>query len=164
MVEIELLVPNLKSSLNAPGESFFEATASEWVAALANAFWWGRMKGFFTDWRTDADGENIVPAESGGEEIPMELAQIVVAIASLNALEAKLLSLETKSVATAGPVSYEVGRSAQVLSELLKQKRAEFNLLKAELVGTNLGAYGSIIDMVLSREGAYMSGTAAWVG
>lgn len=162
-MEIELLVPNLKNSLNAPGEAFFQASDSEWVGALSNAFWWGRMKGFFTDWRTDTDGENIVPVVDGGEEIPMELAQIVVAIASLNALEAKLLSVETKTVAKAGPIEYETGRSAQVLTELLKQKRREFDELKAELVGSRFAIYGGIIDMVLSREGAYMSGYASFV-
>ena len=48
-------------------------------------------------------------------------------------------------------------------AERYESLNVEFDELKAELVGSRFAIYGGIIDMVLSREGAYMSGYASFV-
>ena len=59
-VELDTLIGSLKASLNAPGSTFISGTDEEWLALLGFAFWQVRRDGFFTEWRLDADGEQIL--------------------------------------------------------------------------------------------------------
>lgn len=157
------LIPVLKASLNPPGQEFYIATDDQWREALNAAFWWGRMRGFFVDYRADADRTEITNVVDPTEDMPMEVAQIIVAIAAVNSLEAKAFSLETKSVAEAGPVKVETQRAASVIVELLRIKRRELQDIREQLLASQYAVYACVIDAVLAREGAYMRGEAAWV-
>ena len=160
-MELETLVPYLKASVNPPGTDFFTASTKQWTDALAAAFWWGRIRGFFPGYRVNSDMDQIVPVE-GAEEFGEVESQVVVAIAALNSLEAKIGSLPTGTRYKAGSVEAETTRSAQVLAELLKTKRRELEELKDELSTSASGMVG-IIDAVLAREGSFMAGEAVFV-
>jgi hypothetical protein len=162
-VELIELVPYLKASVNPPGQEFLVASDNEWRTAAANAFWWARLRGFFPEYRVDVDGEVITNTEDPTVDMPREQQQIIVLAAALNAIEAQLLAMPTSTRAKAGPVESETGRSAQVLTALLRNKRDELAAIKDELVGTSGATAVGVIDAVLAREGAFCSGEAVFV-
>lgn len=159
-VAISDLAPALEASLNAPGGSFFVATETQYVAALSNAFWTIRLKAFFTEWRLDGN-DDIIPVVSGDEDMPREVQQLVVIMATVSAVEAKLLELDTTFRAVSGDQEFEIRKSASVLQEILVQKRAELEQLRKTLVETEmLTTSVGVVDMVLTRLGCASS---VWV-
>lgn len=161
-VALDELVEPLKVSLNAPGSSLFSAGSEEWVARLGTAFWDARLRAFFTDWRLD--GNDDIVHVSDGEDMPRETQQLVVIMASLSAIESKLLEMDTTFRAVSGDQEFEVRKSAEVLRELLKQKRADLENLRVMLVDKPASATAVYaIDAVLSRVGT-MSDAHTWLG
>lgn len=161
-VALDELVGPLKVSLNAPGSSLFSAEDEEWVERLGTAFWDARLRAFFTAWRLD--GNDDIVHVSDGEDMPRETQQLVVIMASLSAIESKLLEMDTTFRAVSGDQEFEVRKSAEVLRELLKQKRADLENLRVMLVDKPASATAVYaIDAVLSRVGT-MSDSHTWLG
>lgn len=159
------LVSSLKASVNPPGTDYFDATNPQWVAALGNAFWWARLQGYFTAYRLNADGDQIVPAVSGDgtPELPRELQQIIVLVAAMNTLESKVLSFATKKRVKAGPVESETQQDARPLLLLLQQRRQELEDIRVLLLGSRYHTMAGIVDLAIEREGQFMSGQAGWL-
>lgn len=157
-VELADLLPSLQASLNTPGdiEFFkFEDNDDAWEAALANAFWWAKIRKFFTGFRVNVDGD-LIENVAGGDDMPREDQQIIVLFAAMLAIETKLLALVTSAKQDAGPVSTEYSRSSTLLKTLLNEKRAELEAIKEEVLNGRGSALSvQLVDAVLARESAY---------
>lgn len=155
-VELDSLIGSLKASLNAPGSTFISGTDTEWLALLGFAFWQVRRDGFFTEWRLDPDGEQILPVVVGGDDMPREVQQFIVLAASVYALESKLVEADTSFRAKSGEQEFEVSKSAQVLREVLAARRGDLAKLRDELVSNpNAATTVAAIDMIVARTGGY---------
>lgn len=162
-VLIEKLVDRFRNSVNAPGQSFVGGTDDQVVAALANAFWTARTRGLFAGYRVNAAGLKIEPV-SGAEDLDDVDQQLVVMFAALLAIEAKLLELTTSTRYKSGEQEYETQRSAQVLLQLLKAKRAELDEIRADIVagGTAGSTRVHVIDSFTVRADQ-LADSYAWV-
>lgn len=131
-VDLTTLIEPLTRAVNPPGQDFYPGTdASEWEGRLADAFWAGRLDGFFVGY-VEADGE--VSPVSGSEDLDRRYQQVIIEYAAMRALEAKLLSLATAQKYKAGPVEVETQRSAQVLAELLKSALGRLTRIRDDIV------------------------------
>lgn len=148
-VDLTTLVEPLKRAANPPGQDFYPGTDdTEWAERLADAFWAGRLDGFFVGY-VEAGG-SVTPV-SGSDDLDRMYQQVIVEYAALRALEAKLLSLTTASRYKAGPTEVETERSAQVLAALLKAALDRLARIRTEIV-TNAayaGASSVFLDGVI---------------
>lgn len=157
------LIEPLKVALNPPGRDLFDATNTEWVLRLANAFWSAHLEGHYSQYRIN-DNDEIVNLDEGGDDISRDMQQIVVLRATIDAIDARLTNLPHGRRSKAGPVETEVTMLASVLVELLRAKRKELLDLRDRLVdGTteSVGVY--VIDGVIARTQSLLSGCTAWV-
>lgn len=154
----------LKGSLNSPGSVYFTAEDAEWRIALGNAFWWARLRGYFPRYRVSADGTEIVNIDDEDVELDPQLQFVIVLMATLNALEARLASTATNRRAKAGPVESEVSQLASVLVELIRQRRRELETIRDEIVASDGATAAYVLDGFLARQGGYACGaTSYWL-
>lgn len=166
-VALEDLVEQTRWSLNVPGETgyftFNDTVKPQWVGALATGFWWAHMRGFFKDYRVSLDGLTIVNV-AGGDDLDRKLQQVIVLFTAMNAIEAKLLSINTHSKDSAKPgLETERDKSAQLLRALLQARRDDLQEIKLLLVGGVWGTEVAVIDLYLARETHLASGTEAFI-
>lgn len=162
---LESLVPRLRANLNAPGTTFFQGENSEYIATLANGFWTARLRdNMFAGYRVNVSNQ-VVPVPPATEDLPEDLHQVVVLYAALTAIEARLLSLSTYKRGKAGPVESETRRSAEVLVQLLKAKRAELEQILENLAeeAGRRDVYSYALDGVRARTWALEAGYTDWV-
>lgn len=134
-IELSDLITRLRVSVDAPGEAS-SIGDEEAIARLGTAFWSIRVKGFFTDYRLTVEEDAIVPVTDGADDMPGELQQLVVIQAAITALEGKFSSIDTKFRAKDGETEFETGKTASLLQELLKGRRAELEALYQQIVAT----------------------------
>ncbi len=159
-VALEDLAPRLDATLNPPGGGgLFVATTEQYTASLANAFWYAKLWGLFAGYRANSSNE-IVPVD-GGDDLSEDLWQMIVLFAALTALEARIAGLLTYVRSKAGPVESEKRRSAEVLVQLLKAKRAELEDIRDDLAGADQTTV-SFIDGVLARTNAIGAAEGSW--
>lgn len=159
------LVLRLVAAMNPPGTTtpqFADAEDEEdnWLLVLANAFWMARLKGFFTDYRLSTDYAQILTVV-GTDDMPDELQQLIILVASIEALRARLLETNSVFRVKSGEEEFEVQTSATLLNALLASRLKDLDDLHEHLVtdaraATNVG----LIDLVLERNDY----SSAWVG
>lgn len=151
------LIPSLQVQVNGPGGSFFNVADEDgWLDALTNAFWTGRLRGFFSDYRISVvDDDTIVNVVDDEVEMDRMLAQVIVLYASYGVLKAKFVELNTKTFAKAGPVESERQKSAQLLTELLKQTWQELEDIREEAELAGYSGVARFADLVLMRQDSY---------
>lgn len=134
-VDLNDLVAALKLEVNPPGQDLFPGCSNiEWTQRLSNAFWNARIDGFLQEYVED-DGE-VFPV-SGDVDMPRDLQQVIVFLAALTALSARLREVQTSFKAKAGPAEFEVQRSANVLRDQgdLLYKRYQLLLSRLSDIG-----------------------------
>lgn len=151
------LIPFLQVQVNGPGGTFFDVTDEDgWLDSLTNAFWTGRLRGFFADYRiSTVDGDTVVNVVDEEVEMDRMLAQVIVLYAAYGVLKAKLVDLNTKTFAKAGPVESERQKSAQLLTELLKQTWQELEDIREEADQAGYSGVARFADLVLMRNYGY---------
>ena len=153
-VAVADLADKVRFAVNIPGSTFVTTRGNDahWESIVAQSFWYARLKRFFTDYRLSADETEIVTVEPAEGDMPGELQQIIVMMATLRVIESKMLELETKFRAKSGDDEFEVQRSAQVLAALLKAKRDELAEIREDLVTKpGIGTQVGIIDLALVK-------------
>lgn len=150
------LIPRLQVQVNGPGGSFFDVADEDgWLDSLTNAFWTGRLRGFFPDYRIGADGDSVVNVNDVDLELDETLGQVIILYAAYGVLKAKLTELNTKTFAKAGPVESERQKSAQLLTELLKQTWQELEDIREEAESAGYSGVARFADLVLMRSNQY---------
>jgi hypothetical protein len=161
------LLDSLQASLNVPGDSapMFDFSDDEtWIAALANGFWFARIRGFYTSYRVNTDGDQIVNITDASIDLPREDQQIIVIYAAMTAIENKILNLFTMTHDKAGPVETERQRSSSLLKEMLQQRRKELEDIRDQVVlAAGAGIRVQLVDAVLARSAMPVALGAPWV-
>ena len=150
-VEIVQLAPSLKREVTALGTSEYSSVAeSEWIGHLTDAFWEARLMGLLAGW-TEVDGE-IVPQAEGGAEIPRDLQHLIVLFAGFRMAITSYRNINSGYRAKAGPVEYEVQKSAQTLAALIDaiKSRIDFILKNLSTLGNESSNSIAIFDAVIN--------------
>lgn len=144
-VDLSEFIPALKREVSVPGTTGILDAASEdeLIGTLVDAFWMGRLDGFFATWTCDEDGL-VEPRDAGGEDMPRTLVSVVLLYASIKVIRNKILGTGTTFRAKAGSVEYETSTSANVLTEMLKQLR---ETQKALLTQVSSGYESTSVEM-----------------
>lgn len=157
-VDLSDYVEALRAKANPPGEELYpEASPEDWRLRLSNAFWDGYLHRMFRDF-TEAEGTVSAKAE-GGANMPRDQIQLIVLYAALDALLARLGDLKTQFRGQSGPTEIEYQRSAQVLTEIIKARRAELAEITADLARRGVTAT-YFLDATAARAG---TADGAWV-
>lgn len=161
-VDLGDLIESVKRSVSAPGAeetTFPDATDDSWLGYLQDAFWEVRLDGMLAGY-VEADGL-IEP--NGTTELTRDLQQLVVLYASIDIVVNQIRALQTTFRAVAGPVQFEIQRSAQVLKAILDELKHRRDLVLTRL--SDIGAVPSyIIDAVVGRDISVGYGDTFWTG
>lgn len=180
-VDLSTLIEPLKGKANPPGANLYpNSTDDQWLARLTDAFWSARLGGMLAGFEENVAtrggptiyGEGIVtplraeenyddPDGWSPKDMSRELQQLVVLWACWNVTLAKMQEVKTTLRTKAGPVEYEAQRSAQLLTEVLKNLRLEIEEAK-KAVGRSAGTT-RVFDAVISRTYAQYSGETWWL-
>lgn len=159
--QISTLVPAFKRELAVPGAFdtvFPDATTADLVGSLADGFAEAQLFGFFktttlTENAGDWDASPDLSAAGGA---------LIVIYASIRTIRAQLRNLKTLQRYKAGPVEFETGSAATVLTQELKflQDRLKDIIRNAEGSARASAGLATVFDNYLARECAM----ASWGG
>lgn len=165
-VDTEPLIARLVAAVNPPapaGSTSLFADVSDadaWRLVLANAFWGAHLKGYFTDYRLNTDGDSILTVV-GSDDMPDGLQQLIVLFAAREVVRGRLLSLPTVFKVRSGEEEFETQQSATVLKALLDSLDKELEAIREDLLSDARAATSvGLIDLVLERGDPY----STWVG
>lgn len=160
-VDLGNLIENVKAEINAPGEeAFASATDDDYLTRLINGFWNSVIDGLITGYTVDDNG--IVTPLSGTTDMGRDVQQIIVFYAGMDAVRNAIRSLNTLTRSVAGPVEFEVQKSANTLRDILKDYESRRNILLARL-GDLGNTSASYFDGVLSRQTSQRYGDQPYV-
>ena len=156
MSDLSDLVEGLKRELAVPGAfaaSFPNTSDEDLVGSLADGFASAQLDGFFREQLLDVDAATITPdlSAAGGA--------LVIAYATERVLFSLLRELNSRMTYEAGPVKYEVEKSAALLTEqmrYLRQRRQD--LLAQALRASRTGQTVYMTDAYLTRSLATLGG------
>ena len=147
-VDLEDLVDYLDGRLNGVNTTgvMFPVDTTRFVLALRTAFWAAKQAGYFSSEYREAEGE-IVNVDDG-DDLTDDDQQVIVMYAALTAVQAKLLSLPTRThAAAAGGFEADTERSAKVLTDILAAIRADLELVRERLVpGAGTATRVAVLD------------------
>lgn len=164
-VDLRELVDSLRVKLNTPGDSSslftFTGAEEDWALALANGFWTLYNRGFFGDYRVDAEDLTITNT-TGGDDLIREDQQAIVLQTGLDAIRSKMINLFIITRDHAGPVETERQRSSTLLRSLHDSLVTELENLRSEVINGN-GTSVRVFDSILVRSGYCGPPSATWV-
>lgn len=146
MSDLNDLVEPLKRELAVPGEydTIFPNTSDDdLLNSLADGFSEAQLDGYFSDYTLDLETFETDPDVSAGG------GALIVIYAGMRIIRAQMRALTLTEKYQAGNVSYEVGRSANLLREELRYLEQR----KADLVrqASNAGADTTQYDNYFTR-------------
>lgn len=149
-VDLSELIDPLKREVSPPGEDQFPlATDTEYLGNLIDAFWETVLDGLITGYEVDDDG-SVTPT-SGTTDLSRSMQQLVVFYAGVRIVRNHLRSLNVSTRSKAGPVEFEVQKSATTLRDLLKELKDRRNVLLSRL--SDLGTVDDhYINAVFARD------------
>lgn len=132
-IELADYVEALQRAVAAPGVTPPTMEEATWRDYLTDAFWEARLDGFMVGYEADADG-TITPITPGGPEIDRRWISLVITYATMTMLRNQILATQSSFRAKAGPVEFQVEKSASTTTEMLKQLQATRDRLLDSLV------------------------------
>lgn len=179
MTLLSSLIGALKRDVAVPGTfaTVFPSTQdSDLTALVADAFGEAQLMGFLSTYSLQASGgdfSTLGPDPAGGQTpVPTDLSvpaqAVIVMFAAIRLVRAQLRSLPLQEKYKAGSVEYEVGRSATVLRDTLKEMSDQLNKLidiarqqaRAKAMATPIGGMidiyqGRNMDQILVAQGFF---------
>ncbi len=158
----------LKREINVPGiEALPDITNSQLDGYIKDGFWEARLFGMLSDY-TQTDGTefatplgDVIKKVADDGDLPQELQILVVLMAAMRLLRAKIMNLAVNFRTRGGPVEYEQQASATVLRTLLAALESRVAQVK-ELYSDQIGAGAFVyFDGELQREAALLSDYAS---
>ena len=117
---------------------------------LTDAFWQGRLDGFYVGYTADEDG-TVEPIEPGDPEFDRAWVSLVILYAAVSILANQILATSTRFSAKAGPVEFEQENSASVLNEMLKQLAAAKQRIIDQMLDNSNPSNVYLIDAYSTR-------------
>lgn len=161
MTDLYDMIPALKAEINVPGADLLtDAANGDYVQILKNAYWEIVLDRVITssEYELDENTDTIDPS------LPGNLKQLMVIYASFKIVLNQLLNVNTRFRSHAGPVEYEVERSASLLNTILKNIADRKKAILEDLIEQQYGSGGSyMFDMITARDAAFVLGTGNYV-
>lgn len=160
-VDLGNLVDSLKAEISAPGEDAFpSASDDDYLNRLINGFWNAVLDGLITGYTVDDSG--ILTPTTGTTDLNREFQQIIVFYAGMDAVLNAIRSLNTMTRSVAGPVEFEVQKSANTLRDILKALLSRRDILLTRLsdLGMTKVAY---VDGIIARDLSMRNGDQPYV-
>lgn len=143
------LVDALKREVSPPGTDLYpNATDAEWLNRLRDAFWEGRLNGLFGGYSVDDDG--VVSPVSGSTDLSREMQQAIVLYAGYRTTLTQFQNISSAVRSKAGPVEFEIERSAALLRDILKDVRDRLSRV-LQLLSTLGMNNATVFDAVIER-------------
>lgn len=160
-VDLSDLIDSVKREVNAPGlDQLAGATDAEYLGNLQDGFWEAVLDGVILGY-TESDG--IVTPQSGDTDLARELQQLIVLYAGFRIVRNQLRDLKTAFKTSAGPVSYEIEQSANVLKLIMDDLTQRRSIVMTRL--SDIYASRAVyFDAVQTREDSLVYGDGYWVG
>lgn len=134
-VNLSDLVDSLQREVSPPGSNLYPAMdESQWIGHLSDAFWEARLSGVLAGY-TEENGV-VIPQHPGAPDLPRELQQLIVLFAGFRIALTAFQNVNSSYRAKAGPVEYEVQKSAQTLRGLLDALRSRMDVVLNVLAET----------------------------
>lgn len=157
-VDLGDLIESLKREVSPPGEftsMFPNSTDDELLGNLQDGFWEVILDGLITGYSVDDNG--LVTPNTGDTDLDRSLQQIVIFYSGIRIVRNHLRNMNTRTHSKAGPVEFDVEKSANTLRDLLKELKDRRNILLARLsdIGTVPSYY---INAILSRQDSVVYG------
>lgn len=183
-VDLSELIDSLKREVSPPGTDLYPgATDDSFIGSLTDAFWEIRLYGLLSGFEENVAarggpsefGEGIVTptgAESGydapngyldGVDLSRDLQQLIVLWSGWKIVLTQMQSLTSSFRAKAGAVEFETQRSATTLKAILDQLKQRVDFVLYNL-SQNAHTGVAVLDAVIERTYAEMSGEVWWVG
>ena len=161
-VDLSELVIDLETELNAPGEDIYSTvTETQWVNYLRNAFWNAHLDGLMAGW-TESDG--LITALGSDSTMSRDQQQVIVMYATMSIIKNKIMNDETLSRYVAGPVEYEVQRSAQVYRAVMEDLKDRLDRVLQRLSDSGAARDIYYIDTYAARQYSIAYGLIDWIG
>ena len=163
-VDLEDLIPDLKTEINVPGNDLYETVDDEaWVGYLRNAFWTAHLDGLMSGY-TEEEGFISKLNSPSADAMTRDQQQLIVMYAAIQIVRNQLIQENTVFRAKAGSVEYETQKSPNVLRALLEDlsERRKYILERLAEDGKFKGTI--YIDHFVARQNAINRGYTNWVG
>lgn len=151
-------VGSLKREVAPPGSTIFSAISdSSWMNYLTDAFWEAKLDGFFVNFECDEDGI-VRNTSSATPDVSREMVQLIVLYAGVRVLRNKVLNTNTRFRAKSGDVEFEQETGALMLSEMLKQLKAQKATLldrTLDTTETDIGMFDALSVRSFSQDSYY---------
>lgn len=160
-VDLGNLIDAVKAEVAPPGEDPFpNSTEDEYLTRLINGFWHAVLDGLITGYEVDDNG--IVTPTSGSTDMSREVQQIIVFYTGMDIVLNAIRQLNTMTRSVAGPVEFEVQKSANTLRDILRELKDRRAILLTRLsdVGVTNSTY---VDGVLARDYSQRYGDVPYV-
>lgn len=114
MTDLSDYVDNLQREVQPPGTTIFAGVSQDtWTGYLVDAFWEARLDGFVKGYNSTEEGI-VTP------DIPREQIALVLIYAGIKIVRNRMMTVNTKFHAKAGPVEIEQDYSSTLLADMLK--------------------------------------------
>lgn len=153
------LVPSLQREVNPPGGSLYTLSDEVWVGHLADAFWEARLRGMLKGY---TENNGIVTSQSGTTDMPREWQQLIVLFAGFRLALTSFQNINSSYRAKAGPVEYEVQKSAQTLRGVLDALRLRLESL-LDVLTENGQTSAVLLDAVIESSYSVAAGESWFV-
>jgi hypothetical protein len=161
-VLIDTLIDSLKNEVNPPGADLYPSVSDpQWRSRLLDAFWEAKLNKAFPTYTINGSNE-IVPL-SGSTDLPREQQQLIVLYAGFRVALTAFQNINSQFRAKAGPVEYEVQKSANTLKALLDALRERIKQAVADGTGSSAGSLALVLDGLAERSCAISDGDLFFV-
>lgn len=163
-VDLEDLVPDLLIEINQPGADQYPTVSTDgWVSELRNAFWNAHIDGLMNGW-TESDGIVSRLNDPTADAMTRDLQQVIILYAYVKILKNQISQASSVFRTKAGPVEYEVQKSAQVYRAILEDLNTRLSRVLERLADDGSVTDIMYIDTYAARQTAIAYGYIDWVG
>jgi hypothetical protein len=122
-IDLSDFTDSLQREVQPPGTVLFAGVSDDtWVGYLADAFWEAKLDGFMGGYECDPDG--IITPDGSGPDLTRDQVALVLIYAGIKIIRNRLIGVNSKFHAKAGPVEIEQDYSATLMTEMLKSLNA----------------------------------------
>jgi len=153
-VDVSDLVDQLKREVNPPGGSLFpDAIDSEYEGHLADSFWELTVAGYISG-QTENEGiiTEDVATPVAANDLSRPLQQLMIINAGMRIIRIALINLDSLFRSQAGPVEFEVRKSALTLNSAMEHLQKRYDDIVETLPNSNASGQTFYSDVLALRD------------
>ncbi len=161
-VSLETLVPYFDAEVNPPGVTLYPNTSSgSKLFMLSNAFWELRLSSLLSNYE---EAEFVITPISGTTDIGRAEQQLIILFAAYSVALRAFQNVNSSFKAVAGPVEYEVQKSATTLKAVLDALKERLKGVVEVVNNSAAGTDTCVFDGVIARSASIAGGQSWFVG